>query len=94
MIGFWMYSNRQVFENEVVFKERLSETTRYNHDILGSITRLSPGSPLILLALIQFIIIARKYYNPKDKELKSYQTWKKLEDKLSKARFTRGLTKD
>lgn len=29
--GFWMYSNRQLFENVVIFKERLSETTRYDH---------------------------------------------------------------
>lgn len=92
MIGFWMYSNRQVFENVVVFKERLSETTRYDHQILESITRLSPGSPLLLLGLIQFLIIARKYYNPKDRELKSYKTWKKLEHKLSKAHFTRCLS--
>lgn len=52
MLGFWMFSNRQLFENEVVFKEHRSETTRYNHKIIESLFRLSPGSPFIFVIFV------------------------------------------
>ena len=55
-LGFWMYSNRQVFENIVLPVTYLNEVVRYDHKIIGSLKRISPGTPFLILLAILIVL--------------------------------------
>ena len=55
-LGFWMYSNRQVFENIVLPVTYLNEVVRYDHKIIGSVKRISPGTPFLILLAILIVL--------------------------------------
>lgn len=55
-MGFWMFSNRQIFENIVLPIEFLKDVPRMNHTIIESVFfNLNPGSPFLILLIIQII---------------------------------------
>lgn len=66
LIGFWMFSNKQLFDNNIVFRDNLSSTARYDHTVAGSLDlkEFNPGQPLLILALIQIVVLVRKIINP------------------------------
>ena len=51
-IGFWMYSNRQIFENEVLPKHKTHGFQNHNHTIVYSLTNFTPGTPLLILFVV------------------------------------------
>ena len=54
-IGFWMYSNRQIFENVVEPIHYLKDVPRMDHHIINSVFfDLNPATPFLILLLIQF----------------------------------------
>ena len=53
--GFWMYSNRQIFDNNVVPKSRTNGIIEHNHTVVYSLTTLTPGTPLLILFVISII---------------------------------------
>jgi len=61
MIGYWMFSNRQIFENKVIPINSTFEQKRYGHIILDSFTKVSPGTPFIIILVIEIIVIFLPY---------------------------------
>ena len=56
-IGFWMYSNRQIFDNVVLPLEFSTSTPRMDHKIIESIFYdFSPGTAFLFFLLIQIVL--------------------------------------
>jgi len=55
-IGFWMYSNRQIFENVVIPIRNQRDVQQHGHELGETLLRLSPGTPFLVVLLIQIII--------------------------------------
>ena len=51
-MGFWLFTNRQIFANDVIPIQYLHDVQRMNHEIFPSIMTLSPGTPLLYLMVI------------------------------------------
>ena len=49
VLGFWMYSNRQIFDSVTKPLIMLKDPEYHDHLLFPSLTRTSPGTPLILL---------------------------------------------
>ena len=86
-MGFWIFSNRQIFENEVSHVNHESEVMSHSHTIIGSLKRISPGSPfLTFFPFLAFWLIKRlskyeclgKYLGLKylHKRINSMHLWK------------------
>jgi len=56
-IGFWMFSNRQIFENKWDIIETSYITRRYHHKIIGSLFRFSTGSAFLITFAINILVI-------------------------------------
>ena len=56
-IGFWMFSNRQIFDNVVEPITFLTSTPRMDHHIIESIFYiLSPATPFLFFLMIQILL--------------------------------------
>lgn len=53
--GFWMYSNRQIFENETMQVLTMKDVPSSNHRIIESFFRISPGTPLLIVLAATFL---------------------------------------
>jgi hypothetical protein len=54
-IGFWMFSNRQIFENVVLPIEYSNSIVRYGHTFKSVLERIYPGDPLLIFMVIHLI---------------------------------------
>lgn len=54
-MGFWTYSNRQIFENHIIPISHNLDIMEHGHTILGSMTRISPGTPFFVILVIHII---------------------------------------
>ena len=54
--GFWMYGNRQIFENYVKPIDSLYNPVRYDHKILNSLTYIHVGTPFLILFIISVLM--------------------------------------
>jgi len=69
-----MFSNRQVFENVIIPIHSTYEARRYGHLIKESFTRISPGTPLLVVlpffVFVYFLgftsINQRKFYHSRN----------------------------
>jgi len=55
-LGFWLFSNKQIFENKVIPLKYQNEVQRMDHGIIESMTNANPGSPLLLVLLVYSIL--------------------------------------
>lgn len=55
VMGFWFFSNRQIFENFVIPLEYLNDVPHMGHTIIGSLTRISPGTPFFIMFVLALI---------------------------------------
>ena len=55
-IGFWMFTNRQIFENVVIPIAYSTETVRYGHSIISTFQKFYPGQPYLIL--MGFFVLA------------------------------------
>ena len=78
--GFWMYSNRQTFENVAYEIKFLYDTPHPEHHIIPSIFRLSPGTPLLLLLVIS-LLFQLKHIFKTERLCFSKKTWSRLKIK-------------
>lgn len=53
--GFWLFSNRQLFEQLVNPKNRQMDVLNHGHFILSTIGRLNPGTPYLLFLGVYLI---------------------------------------
>jgi len=75
-IGFWMFSNRQIFENVVEPIDFSNSVVRYGHTFKSIFERIYPGDPLIIFMIVHLIAclasntsIQKKLYNPETLQL-------------------------
>jgi len=61
MFGFWMFSNKHMFNNAVIPIDNSYDVVRYDHNILQSLVTITPG----LLFLITLIILIIMHIIPK-----------------------------
>lgn len=54
-MGFWLFTNRQIFENHVHPKKLHYDVQSHGHYILKSMFRISPGQPLLILLVLQLL---------------------------------------
>jgi len=54
--GFWMYGNRQAFENFVKPIDTLYHPIRYGHTMIGSLTHVHPGTPFLILGVFVLLL--------------------------------------
>jgi len=61
LFGFWMFSNRQAFDNRVIQVQTSLELIRYDHHIIESLYTISPGLPffLVFVILVSFKLIVK-----------------------------------
>ena len=79
--GLWMFSNRQLFENDWVPIETNYQTRRYNHKVLETPFTLSPGSIFFVFFLI-IVFLIPKINSKKTRDqiyLSKYNVFKKLD---------------
>lgn len=65
LIGFWMYSNRQIYENKVVPKASLNGTVDHRHTIVYSLTNITPGTPFLYLLVVSMANYIIKFFDIK-----------------------------
>ena len=65
MLGYWMFSNRQIFENKVNFISNTFETIRYGHKILERLNCITQATPFLISFIIMvFIFIFPRSIRP------------------------------
>lgn len=65
LIGFWMYSNVQIFDNKVIPKIRVNDVQDHQHQVIRSVFTFSPGSPFLLLAVFSTLNFIKLIINVK-----------------------------
>ena len=71
-IGFWMYSNRQIFENAIEPIDFQYSVINHQHTIVQSLTTINPGTPFLILIVYQIAYInGFRFFFPGEK-LKKY----------------------
>jgi len=55
MFGWWMYTNKQFFDNEVGLKHRLNESPQLNHTIGNSFSMTNQSAPLLVFVILYIV---------------------------------------
>lgn len=66
-IGFWMYSNVQLQNNVVTPKHTIHSVEHCKHNIIDSVTNISPATPYLILLVISILAKIDYHYNLFDK---------------------------
>jgi hypothetical protein len=61
-IGFWMYTNCQMFDNIVIPIEYIDHIVLSGHTIGNSITNIKPGWPFLILFLVMILFRIMEYF--------------------------------
>ena len=78
LVGYWMLSNRQIFENKVIPINSTFEPKRYGHHMIDCLFKVSPGTPFLVLFAIELFL----FIIPWDNILYDYITRSKIIHKL------------
>lgn len=91
-MGFWAWSNRQIFDNQVKTIKFKYDSLDNNHRVLKSLVELTPGTPLLVLflAIIVYRYVIPDQWLPPDDELR--RKLKRIKRTLDEVPFSQALS--
>ena len=76
-IGFWIFSNKQIFDNLVIPLKEQDEDMNHGHTIIGSVLQVTPGTTFLIF-LVFHLFMKSKFVSSIVKNLKNNEKFKNV----------------